>query len=270
MDNITVIVPVHEFNDDIKKYLKDALESIIKQDKIDYLPKTLIVLPSLIETEVNEFIKTIEGNLNYEIIKNDLKTDFQSQVNHASNFVETDYFAVLEFDDQISTSYFKIGETYINSYSDVDLFLPIIIETTIQNQAIKITNEQTWAKNYIGENGTLGYLNNTALEFVSDFKFTGAIFKKSEFDSYGKLKTNIKLTFTLEYLYRLLNNGGKIFTIPKIMYRHTTNRDGSLFDFYGKTMPIPERKFWFETAKKEANFINDRIIDISKIGVAEQ
>jgi hypothetical protein len=108
-------------------------------------------------------------------------------------------------------------------------------------------------------------MNNSVLDNVTDFKFTGGLFKKSEFDSYGKLKTNIKLTFTLEFLYRVLNNGGKIFSIPKIMYKHTANRVGSLFDVYGKTIPMPERNFWFDTAKKEANFFNDRVIDMSTL-----
>jgi hypothetical protein len=49
-------------------------------------------------------------------------------------------------------------------------------------------------------------------------------------------------------------------------------REGSLFDGYLKNMPIDERKFWFDAANKEANFINDRPIDMSrlaKIVVAE-
>ena len=271
MDNITVIIPVHELNDDVRKYLKEALESVGKQDKIDYLPKILIVSPaSLTENIKKEVVDLLEVTLNIEFLVNDLKTDFQSQVNLASESVETDYFTILEFDDQLSTTYFKLGEQYIKAHSDVDLFLAFMIETTIENQAIKITNEQTWARNYVGENGTLGYMNNAVLDNVTDFKFTGALFKKEEFDSYGKLKTNIKLTFTLEFLYRILNNGGKIFSIPKIMYKHTANRVGSLFDEYQKTMPIPERKFWFDTAKKESNFFNDRVIDTSSLTEATQ
>jgi hypothetical protein len=42
-------------------------------------------------------------------------------------------------------------------------------------------------------------------------------------------------------------------------------REGSLFKHYLDTMPMEERKFWFETANKEANFVADRIIDTSKL-----
>jgi hypothetical protein len=263
MDNITLIVPVHEFNDEVKKYLTDALNSIGTQEKIDYLPKVLVVLPSKIKSDVEAVVTGLENKLNLEILVNDIKTDFQSQVNFASDNVDTDYFALLEFDDVLGTTYFSVAEKYIKAYPDVDLFLPFLVETTVQNQSVKLTNEHVWARNYVGENGVLGFLNTRVLEQVTDFKFSGGIFKKTEFDSYGKLKSNIKLTFTLEFLYRILNNGGKIYSIPKIVYKHVINREGSLFDMYGKTMSMPERKFWFDTAKKESNFLTDREIDMS-------
>ena len=68
-----------------------------------------------------------------------------------------------------------------------------------------------------------------------------------------------------EFLLRALNNACKIFTMPKIGYKHLATREGSLFSFYLKNMPMDERKFWFDTAVKEANFINDRPIDMSRL-----
>jgi hypothetical protein len=40
-----------------------------------------------------------------------------------------------------------------------------------------------------------------------------------------------------------------------------------MFDDYLKNMPVNERKFWFETATNESNFINDRVIDMSRLVV---
>ena len=114
MDNVTVIVPVHEISDEVRKYLKEALESVGKQDKIDYLPKIIIVSPkSIFEDIKREVVDLIDLTLNVEFLVNDGKTDFQSQVNFASESVDTDYFTILEFDDQLSTTYFKIAEQYI-------------------------------------------------------------------------------------------------------------------------------------------------------------
>ena len=73
------------------------------------------------------------------------------------------------------------------------------------------------------------------------------------------------MTFLYEFLLRALIIASKIFSIPKIGYKHFATREGSLFDEYQKTMPIDERKFWFETATKESNFMNDRTIDLSRI-----
>jgi hypothetical protein len=74
-------------------------------------------------------------------------------------------------------------------------------------------------------------------------------------------------------LLRALNNACKVFTIPKIGYKHLATREGSMFNDFQKNMPMNERKFWFDTATKEANFVNDRPIDMSrmlKIVVDEQ
>jgi hypothetical protein len=76
-----------------------------------------------------------------------------------------------------------------------------------------------------------------------------------------------------EFLLRALNNACKVFTIPKIGYKHLATREGSMFNDFQKNMPMNERKFWFDTATKEANFVNDRPIDMSrmlKIVVDEQ
>jgi hypothetical protein len=141
----------------------------------------------------------------------------------------------------------------------------MMIEVNEKNEGIKITNETVWAQNFVGENGEMGYLNLNGLKQYTDFKLSGAIIKTSEFKNLGKYKVNIKLTFMYEFLLRALNNACKIFTIPKIGYKHLATREDSLFNTYQKTMPVSERKFWFETATKEANILNDRPIDMSRL-----
>ena len=141
----------------------------------------------------------------------------------------------------------------------------MMIEVNEKNEGIKLTNETVWSQQFVGENGEMGYMNIKALKQYTDFKLSGALIKKSEFVNLGKYKSNIKLTFMYEFLLRALNNASKIFSIPKIGYKHFATRENSLFDVYLKTMPIPERKFWFDTANKEANFTNDRVIDMSRL-----
>ena len=273
--NITVIIPVHEYNEVIAGYLDKALESVFKQEQVE-LPKVIIVYAADIASGITEFQgKTsvkYPDTRNITLLPNQGKTDYQSQVNLAVDYVDTDYFSVLEFDDEYGNTYFRNSEKYITSYPDIDIFLTMMIEVNEKNEGIKMTNETVWAQQFVGENGEMGYLNINSLKQYTDFKLSGAVIKKSEFLNIGKYKTNIQLTFGYELLLRALNNACKVFSMPRIGYKHLATREDSLFGQLGKNMPMDERKFWFETANREANFINDRIIDmsrLSKIVVAE-
>jgi len=267
--NISVIIPIHEYNEKISLLVNNAIESITKQEDVEGLPKIVLVYPPLIDSELKVSMKKyfeLSGKtVNILYVKNEGKTDYQSQVNLAVKSVTTDYFSVLEFDDEYSSTYFKNSEKYIKSYPEVDIFLSMIIEVNEKNEGIKLTNETVWAQQFVGENGEMGYLNANALKQYTDFKLSGGIIKTSEFNNLGGYKSNIKLTFMYEFLLRALNNACKIFSIPKIGYKHLATREGSLFDTYLKTMPVNERKFWFETAVKESNFMNDRPIDTLKV-----
>ena len=264
--NISIIIPIHEYNEAIQGYLDKALESIVKQEGIDEKPNVVLVYSESFDAELKVFMKKyLDADLNILFVKNDGDTSYQSQVNLAVKSITTEYFSVLEFDDEYSTTYLKTAKKYAESYSDIDVFLTMMIEVNEKNEGIKLTNETVWAQQFVGENGEMGYLNVNGLKQYTDFKVSGALIKKSEFESLGGYKTNIKLTFMYEFLLRVLNNAGKIFSIPKIGYKHLATRESSLFDVYQKTMSIDERKFWFETATKESNFTNDRLIDLSAL-----
>lgn len=264
--NTTIIIPIHEFNEDIGNYLDKSIDSITKQINIKTLPKLIIVHAKNISIEIKELCeKYKDTELHILLIKNDGKTDYQSQVNLAVDSVDTEYFSVLEFDDEYSTTFFHNVDKHIKSFPDIDIFLNMMIEVNDKNEGIKLTNEMVWAQQFVGENGEMGYLNSKSLKQYTDFKLSGAVIRKSEFIGIGKYKTNIKLTFMYEFLLRALNNTSIIYTIPKIGYKHLVNRVGSLFDGYSKTMPIHERKFWFETAINESNFTTDRVIDTTNL-----
>jgi hypothetical protein len=276
--NISVIIPIVECNDNTTPLLDKAVDSVVKQEGVSELLKIIIVFPTAIEADVRGFVESQirkhqdKGvtSEHFYLVNNVDKTDYQSQVNLAVELVTTDYFSVLEFDDEYGTTYFRNAVKYVESYPEIDVFLTMMIEVNEKNEGIKLTNETVWSQQFVGENGEMGYLNINALKQYTDFKLSGAIIKKSEFKNLGGYKSNIKLTFMYEFLLRALNNASKVFTMPKIGYKHLATREGSLFDGYLKGMPIEERKFWFETATKESNFINDRPIDMSRLQVVAQ
>jgi hypothetical protein len=273
MNNLSIIIPIHEYNDKLSSYLDKAIESIIAQEEIVKIPMIILVFPNTLENEIKGFVesqiqKYQDKGITYQnfyLVNNFDTSDYQTQVNLAVKSINTEYFTVLEFDDEFSKTFIKNAENYINSYSDIDVFLTMMIEVNNKNEGIKLTNETVWAQQFVGENGEMGYLNLNALKQYTDFKLSGAVIKKSEFEFLGGYKPNIKLTFMYEFLLRALNNANKIFSIPKIGYKHLIGREESLFDTYQKIMSVNERKFWFETAIKESNFLNDRVIDMSML-----
>ena len=86
------------------------------------------------------------------------------------------------------------------------------------------------------------------------------IVKKDTFLENGGLKSNMKLTFTYEFLLRMSYLSIPIMVIPKLGYKHTNNREGSLFVEYKSTIDVLESKFWVNKAKKEYFFTEDREI----------
>lgn len=272
--NISVIIPIHEFNDDLSPFVNKAVESVATQKDVDELPKIYFVFPTEIKEGIVGFkeamLRKYKGELKIELVENDGDSGYQAQVNLGVKSIDTEFFTVLEFDDEFSTTYFKNALKYIEAYPKVDMFLTMMIEVNEKNEGLKTTNEMVWSQQFVGENGEMGYLNQNALKQYTDFKLSGAIIKKSEFEAIGGYKSNIKLTFMYEFLLRALNNNAKIFTISKIGYKHLANRENSLFDIYQKTMPVEERRFWFETAANESNFMNDRVIDTSVMTQAKK
>ena len=266
--NTTVIIPIHEYSDKIQSLLDKAIESVLKQEKTE-IPQIIVVHTPEIVSEMLAYqqgiLSKFPNSINILFITNQGNTDYQSQVNLAVKSVTTPYFSVLEFDDEYGTTFFSTAEKYIKSYPEIDVFLTMMIEVNELNQGIKLTNETVWAQQFVGENGEMGYLNLTALKQYTDFKVSGAVIKTEEFKNLGGYKVNIKLTFMYEFLLRALNNACKVFTMSKIGYKHLATREGSMFDDFNKNMPMDERKFWFDTATKESNFINDRPIDRSRL-----
>ena len=160
--NISVIIPIHEYNDNLSLLIDKAIESVVKQEGVDELPQVIIVAPQEVLNEITPKVFA-ETHPNTLFINNEGETNYQSQVNLAVESVTTDYFSVLEFDDEYSLTYFKNVNKYVKTYPDVDVFLTMMIEVNGQNQGIKLTNETVWAQQFVGENGEMGYLNANAL-----------------------------------------------------------------------------------------------------------
>jgi len=254
MSSISLIVPVHKLE---KEYLDGCILSIKNQKE---KPNEVLFVTSN-DDEIKNYLNSYDFGDLKEIIKivtnetNDF--GFQSQINYGVTSSNSEYITFLEYDDELSPIWIKNAKEYIHHYPEVGVFLPIIYETDENGRFISFTNESVWAKEF---SEVSGYLDNNVLQRVQNFNFDGMVVKKSDFEEYGKLKSNMKLTFTYEFLLRMTYFSVPVMVIPKLGYKHTNNREGSLFVEYKKSIDVLESKFWVNKAKKEYFFKEDREI----------
>lgn len=252
--NITVIIPVHRLDGVYKEMLENALKSV--EDFYNDV-KVLIVLPSTLFDES----KTIDlgQKLDVRFQANIGSTDFCSQINLGAENCTTEWFTILEIDDQFKPVWLKSMNEYIHNNPTVDVFLPIVKDINVEGKFLSFTNESAWA---YGFTETQGFIDNEVLIDFQNYQTSGGLFRTKIFKDNGGFKENIKLTFTYEFLLRLTHNGIKVMTVPRVGYQHVNFREDSLFWLYKNNedykLSEKEVKFWLETAKKEFFFKNKR------------
>jgi hypothetical protein len=222
--------------------------------------KVMIVCPVDLKKnfDVMDFGQKLEIKMLYNSTK---KTDFLSQINMGIDDCDTEWFSILEIDDEYKKPWLSSINEYMNAFTDVDVFLPIVKDINVEGKFLNLTNESLWAYGFAAKQG---YLDNELLLEFQNFQTSGGLYKTKVIKDNGKFKNNIKLTFSYEFLLRLTYNGVNIMSVPKIGYQHVNLRENSLFWAYknDEKMKLSEKevKFWLETAKKEYFFKNKREI----------
>ena len=255
MKNITVILPIHTLSDDYKEMLNNSLSSI---EDFHNDVKVSNVCPTSLKKE----LKDLSNKLEINIVANKGETDFCSQVNLGIDNCDTEWFTILEVDDEFKPVWLKSMNEYSKVFTDVSVFLPIVKDINVEGKFINYTNESAWA---YGFTDMQGFIDNEVLLDFQNYQTSGGLFKTQVIKDNGKFKENIKLTFVYEFLLRLTHNGVRIMTVPKAGYQHVNLREDSLFWKYknDEKMILSENevKFWLDTAKKEFFFKNKRDVN---------
>ncbi len=258
MKKITILLPIHKIGEDESVMLANALESI--EDFHNDI-KLTVISPTSVKKQLENFdfgqkleVKLLENKTN--------ETDFASQINLGIDDCDTEWFSILEIDDEYKTIWINSMGEYIHNNPEVDVFLPIVKDINSDGDFISFTNESAWA---YGFTDTQGFIDNEVLMEYQNYQTSGGLYKTEVVKENGKFKNNIKLTFTYEFLLRLSHNGVKIMVVPRAGYQHVNFREDSLFWSYknGEDGKLNENevKFWLETAKKEFFFKNKRDIN---------
>ena len=255
MKNITVLIPIHKISEDYKEMLNKALESV---EDFHNDVKVSLVCPA----EVKKELTNLSDKLEINFVVNKGKTDFCSQVNLGIEKCDTEWFTILEVDDQFKSIWLKSINDYRKIYSDVDVFLPIVKDINSEGTFVSFTNESAWA---YGFTDMQGFIDNEVLLEYQNYQISGGLYRTQKIKDNGLLKENIKLTFGYEFLLRLTHNGVRVMTVPRVGYQHVNLREDSLFWLYkndeNSLLSEKEVKFCLDSAKKEFFFKNKRDVN---------
>ena len=256
--DVSVILPIKPAKTkDFAEYFQKAIDSLKNQKhQVDEL-----VIVHTQEEDLINFLNSFDfGQINITKLLWDKSPNFCDQINFGIKNSKSSWISIFEFDDEYSGIWFDNVNKYIKSYPEVQMFLPVVVETDEKGTFAGFTNEATFAANFTQE---IAILTNETLQDYQNFQTSGSVIKKQVIEDFGGFKPSMKLTFVYEFLLRLTYNSVSIMTIPKLGYKHTNLREGSIFWNYKhgqEKLSEDEVKFWVSTAKKEYFFVDDRTI----------
>jgi glycosyltransferase involved in cell wall biosynthesis len=256
--SLSVILPIKSSKaKDFDEYFEKAISSL-KNQQTKF--EELVIIHTQEESLIDLLNGYDFGDLNVTKLLWDKEPNYSDQVNYGIKNAKGEWVSLFEFDDEYSSIWFKNVQKYVESFPEVQMFLPVVVETDEKGLFAGFTNEATFAANFSQE---MGILTNDTLQDYQNFQTAGSVFKKSIVEDFGGFKPSIKLTFIYEFLLRLTYNSVSIMTIPRLGYKHVNLREGSIFwnyKFGGDKMIEDEVKFWIQTAKREYFFTDDRAI----------
>lgn len=208
---ITVIIPIHEYNDTVKELLTKALDSVDKEAF-----EVLLVGPSEVLNQAQDLYNDATLVVNEE-------TDVFTQINKAVLQCVTPYFTVLEYDDVLLPNW---KTQLVSEVGDNTITIPFN-EYVEKGEFRAFGNEIAWDAAFIHDDGELGQVTEEELKVFSNFNVTGAIIKTEDFISLGYLKPEFKVFAWYEFLMRVARAGKSIYVVPRVCYSHTILREGS-------------------------------------------
>lgn len=215
MKDITIIVPIHEFNDNVKALLTRAVKSI--NDGLE----VIFVGPKEVLGEASKVCSKAT------LVENNGSTDVFTQINVAVMQCVTPYFSVLEFDDEYLDEWLNCLSRELDSRA-CSVLLPLNeCVNDADGKFVSFNNEIAWDASFISEDSELGNVTEDELKAYHDFNVTGGIIKTEDFISVGQLKPEYKIAAWLDFLMRVVRSGKTIFVNPRVTYRHYSLRDGS-------------------------------------------
>ena len=257
--NVSVILPIKSGkSNNFEDYFNKSIESL----KTQQVGINELIIVHTDETFLVDYLEGFDfGVLNVKRFVWTDEPNYAKQINYGVENSESEWVSFYEFDDEYSSIWFKNVDKYSKVYTDVDAFLPIVVDVNDKGVFAGFTNEATFAANFTKE---IGYLDHEILLEYQNFQTSGMVIKKSTFLETGGIKPSLKLIYGHELFLRLTHKSAKIMSIPRIGYKHLNLREGSIFWNYKNgqdRLTDKEVTFWLETSKNEFFYTQDRNIN---------
>lgn len=250
MERITVILPIHTLNDGLGGLVEKAIKSVPQEINL------VVVTAPDIKSSVEETAIKTHGDRTI-VVAND-NTELVPMINRGLQEVKTDYFSILEADDEYTGIWFKNVVRYINEKPNVFCFMPLTHIVDEKGDFTAFVNEAPLALNF---SDRLGYVTYDSLQVYMAYNLTGAVFNVADWESVGGLKDNIKYSFWFEFMLRATRADYDFLVVPKIGYRHLIGRPGSMFAISKDTMSQNELDYWYNVALDEHEFHDARDVE---------
>ena len=250
MKELGIIIPMHEFGKENIELVNKAIDSVPEGMPICLsVPKG--TTPSKVKglSDRAALVPATEGGSSFaELVENGVKA--------FSNNPDIKWFSILEFDDTYTPIWLDNVKKYIDFMPDTSVFMCLEDITDFNDgKYIGFGNEAAWASSFSNE---IGFIDLDCLQNYFDFYLTGSVFNLKDWLEVGGLKPSIKITFWYEWLLRATNKSKSVFVIPKVGYNHTLGRKGSLVEQYRGEISNEESQWWFDLAKREYFYKEDR------------
>jgi hypothetical protein len=228
-------------------------------------------------------VETVESTkaLNFSIVNCDSPLNFSKIFNNTFNLaIENGYemISIVEAEDSYSLKWFELSERYSVENPEVAVLLPLM-RNSINGTFSGLLNEAAWAEGMAEEAGKVDI--NLLMRF-NCINPLGAIYKIAPIKEYSELdkedgktfhpmKESMKLSHYYEFFLRMIYNDLKVMTVPRLGYELRIVRKEVYTD---STCKLPqditmypadrggvtqeEGRYWFELAKKEYFFDEDR------------
>lgn len=268
--NLTIVIPVHKITKDDQKFFESCITSLKTQN----LSSNEVVLIHTKETDldlINEVLTKQKFKSKIKFMLNEGKTDFYSQVNTFAKECKTEWFSILEFDDQLSKNSLDYFIQYKEAYSGIKMFLPLVADTDTEENFLKFGNDMGLVNSHDNLTPTetirrLGFVDFDMVNTHVLYRPIGAFIKTGEFIDCGMFKTNIKFHQQFEFMLRWCHKENETMTMFKLGYQHIVGRKKSHDSIIIESKPTGEEfNFWLEKAKKEYYFPFEREIDTEPI-----